>query len=150
MKQGKPKSRGRTLLRALLGFLFVLAGCLHLALPHVYLRIMPPYLPCPVLLVYLSGAAEILGGLGLFVPLTRRVASWLLVALLLAVWPANLYMAMAHLSAPGIFGESWAQWVRLPLQVPLLWWAWWCGQTPARASGSPVTAREPIVPHNPN
>jgi uncharacterized membrane protein len=78
----------------------------------------------PHLLVIVSGMAEILGGIGLLVPFTQRAAAWGLVALLVAVFPANIYMAVAHLPAPGILGQSWAQWLRLPLQIPLIFWAW--------------------------
>ncbi len=88
------------------------------------MRIMPDYLPWHLQLILISGAAEILGGIGLLVQRTRRFAAWGLVALLIAVMPANVYMATAHVSAPGILGQSWAQWLRLPLQLPLIWWAW--------------------------
>ncbi len=110
--------------RTILAVIFILAGTLHFLFPQVYLRIMPPYLPWHLALLYISGAAEITGGLGLFLPTVRHAAAWGLVALLIAVMPANLYMATAHLPAPGIFGESWAQWLRLPLQLPLIYWAW--------------------------
>jgi uncharacterized membrane protein len=69
--------------------------------------------------VYVSGVVEILCGVGLLYAPTRRVAAWGMVALLIAVFPANLYMAMA-----GIDGPQWMLWLRLPLQVPLIWWAW--------------------------
>ncbi len=124
----KLKAKGLALSRGLLGLLFVVAGVLHFVVPGIYLRIMPSYLPWHLPLVYVSGAAEVLGGVGLFVPCLRRAASWGLVALLIAVWPANIWMAVAHLPTPGILGESWAQWVRVPLQVPLMVWAWWCGR----------------------
>lgn len=110
--------------RVLLAILFVIAGSLHFIAPQVYLRIVPPSLPAPLAMVYLSGAAEILGGIGLLFPATRQAAAWGLVALLIAVLPANIYMATAHLPAPGIMGQSWAQWLRIPLQVPLIYWAW--------------------------
>jgi uncharacterized membrane protein len=110
--------------RVLLALLFMLSGTLHFLAPHLYLRIMPPYLPVPLTLVYISGTAEILGGAGLLIPSTRQAAAWGLVALLIAVLPANIYMATAHLSAPGIMGQSWAQWLRIPLQIPLIYWAW--------------------------
>ena len=97
---------------------------LHFIASLIYLRIMPPYLPQPLLLVYVSGVAEFLGGLGLLIAKTRRAAAWGLVALLIAVWPANLYMAMEHLALPGVMGQSWVQWLRLPLQLPLIYWAW--------------------------
>jgi uncharacterized membrane protein len=110
--------------RLLLAILFLVSGCLHFLAPRLYLRIMPPYLPAPLLLVYISGAAEFLGGTGLLIPSTRQAAAWGLIALLVAVLPANIYMATAHLSAPGIMGVSWAQWLRIPLQIPLIYWAW--------------------------
>jgi uncharacterized membrane protein len=108
----------------LLAVLFLLSGGFHFLAPQVYLRIMPPYLPAPVALVYLSGAAEMLGGAGLLVPSARRYAAWGLVVLLIAVLPANIYMATAHVSTPGIMGHRWAQWLRIPLQAPLIYWAW--------------------------
>jgi uncharacterized membrane protein len=109
--------------RILLAVLFLVAGSLHFVAPQVYLRIVPPYLPAPLALVYISGAAELLGGAGLLIPSMRRLAAWGLVALLVAVLPANIYMATAHLRAPGIMGQSWAQWLRIPLQLPLIYWA---------------------------
>lgn len=120
------KSSGSQVGRIILAILFVAAGILHFLIPQPYLRIVPPYLLHPRLLVEVSGAAEILGGLGLLLPIpsVRRLAAWGLVALLIAVWPANLYMAMAHLALPGIMGQSWAQWLRVPLQIPLIYWAW--------------------------
>ncbi len=108
----------------ILSIFFILAGCLHFVIPQTYLRIMPPYFPSPITLIYISGAAEILGGIGLFIPSTRRAAAWGLVALLIAVMPANIYMATAHVAFPGTMGQSWAQWARLPLQIPLIYWAW--------------------------
>jgi uncharacterized membrane protein len=110
--------------RILLALLFILAGSLHFAFPQNYLKIMPPYLPTPLALVYLSGAAEILGGIGLLLPSPRRLAAWGLVVLLIAVLPANIHMAAAHLRFPGVMGQSWAQWLRVPLQLPLIYWAW--------------------------
>lgn len=110
--------------RILLAILFLVAGSLHFIAPHVYLRIVPPSLPVPLAIVYISGIAEILGGVGLLFPTTRQAAAWGLVILLVAVLPANIYMATAHLAAPGIMGQSWAQWLRIPLQLPLIYWAW--------------------------
>ena len=91
----------------MLSLMFVAAGLLHFIFPLAYLRLMPPYLPWHLPLVYLSGAA----------------AAWGLAALLVAVLPANIYMATAHLPAPWIFGQHWAQWLRIPMQVPLFLWA---------------------------
>src|SRR5579859_1464159 len=95
---------------------------MHFVIPDTYVRIVPPGLPAPRLLVELSGVAEILGGLGLLVPFTRRAAAWGLVALLVTVFPANIYMAVYHVPATGILGQSWLRWLRLPLQIPMIWW----------------------------
>ena len=110
--------------RTILAVLFVIAGAMHFIIPKAYLRIMPPWLPHPAALIDISGAAEILGGLGLLVPFSRHFAAWGLVALLIAVLPANVYTATAHLPLPGLAGQSWLQWARIPLQLPLIYWAW--------------------------
>ena len=83
---------------------------------------MPPQLPYPNLLVHISGACEILGGLGLLLPATRTLAASGLIALLIAVLPANLYMALDHAHWLNI--PQWLLWTRLPLQLPLIAWAW--------------------------
>jgi len=107
--------------RGLLAALFVGAGLLHFLKPAAYLRVMPPYLPAPELLVLLSGAAEVAGGLGLLWPATRRAAGWGLLALLVAVFPANVYMLQIH---EQLHLPAWALWARLPLQPLLLWGVW--------------------------
>jgi uncharacterized membrane protein len=98
----------------------VAAGFLHFFRPDPYMRIMPPYIPWHRAMVYISGAAEIAGGIGLLIPSLRRPAAWGVVALLIAVFPANLYMAT---SAPQF---SWILWGRLPLQPVLIWWVLAC------------------------
>ncbi len=108
--------------RILLAVIFVVAGALHFLATPAYLRIMPPVLPSPTLLVYVSGLCEILGGLGLLFPATRAFAAWGLIALLIAVLPANLHMALDHAHWPHI--PQWLLWARLPLQLPLIAWAW--------------------------
>ena len=114
-------SSGTNFSRLLLALLFVAAGVWHFVRPAGYLRIMPPMLPAPLLLVCLSGAAEVAGGLGLLWPPTRRWAGWGLLVLLVAVFPANLYMALIH---EQLHLPAWAAWARLPLQLPLMWWVW--------------------------
>jgi uncharacterized membrane protein len=108
--------------RAILAILFVVAGTLHFVFTPAYLKIMPPWLPSPVLLVQISGVCEMLGGIGLLAPGTRRAAAWGLILLLVAVLPANIQMALDHAKWPAI--PVWALWARVPLQVPLIWWAW--------------------------
>jgi uncharacterized membrane protein len=115
-------SRFTTASRYVLGLLLVAAGTLHFIAPGPYLRIMPPYLPAPLALVYLSGLAEIRLGLGLIFERTRRWAAWGTVALLIAVFPANVYMAQANDSLFHL--PTWVVWARLPLQLVLIAWAW--------------------------
>ena len=103
--------------------LFVVSGILHLVMPKPYIRIVPPMLPGPDLLVLISGGAEILGGIGLLVPRLKRPAGYGLAVLLIAVFPANIYMAVAHVPSDGLLGNQWLQWLRLPVQVPLIWLA---------------------------
>jgi uncharacterized membrane protein len=105
-----------------LALLFIVAGLLHFIFPIPYLRIMPPFLPWPRTLVWISGAAEMAGGLGLLLPVLRRASAYGLALLLVTVFPANLYMAVTHVPFPGLMGRSWIQWLRLPLQIPLILW----------------------------
>ena len=111
--------------RLMLAAVFVVAGVLHFLLTPVYLRIMPGYLPSPRLLVLLSGFLEILGGVGLVFPgstAVRQTAAWGLIALLFAVMPANVQMALDHARWSAI--PEWLLWLRIPMQLPLIWWAW--------------------------
>jgi uncharacterized membrane protein len=116
-----PRSRKRSWL--LLGVAFLGAGMNHFAMPRAYRRIVPPSLKdrAPGIVVA-SGVAEMLGGLGVLLPWTRRPAGIGLIALLAAVFPANLYMART----PEDFRKipRWALYARLPLQPLMMWWAW--------------------------
>lgn len=111
-----------TLGRIGMAVLFLGAGAMHFVVPAAYERIIPPYLPAPRTLVLVSGACEMLGGAGLLLPFSRRVAAWGLVALLVAVMPANVQMAIDHDHWRKI--PEWALWLRLPIQLPLIAWAW--------------------------
>jgi uncharacterized membrane protein len=104
---------------------FVVAGSLHFAVPGPYIRIVPPWLPWPAHLVAISGFFEILGGLGLIAPAFRRAAAWGLVALLAAVFPANIYMATDPTAAGAANIPTVLLWARLPLQVAFAWWVLW-------------------------
>jgi uncharacterized membrane protein len=77
-------------------------------------------------MVYISGAAEIAGGFGLLLPRVRRLAAWGLVALLIAVFPANIYMALDHVQITTNPLSPWVLWSRLPLQFLLIWWILSC------------------------
>jgi len=107
--------------RYALAAIFAGAGLLHFIRPATYLHIMPPVLPVPLALVYVSGFFEIAGGLGLLFGATRWWAALGLVLLLVAVFPANVYMAQI---ADQLRLPAWAAWGRLPLQALLMWWVW--------------------------
>ena len=109
--------------RWLLAALFVVAGVSHFLRPPFYDRMVPPYLPAPHLLVIISGIAEIFLGVLLVIPRFSRLAAWGLIALLIAVSPANIHMAL-H---PNLFPEFHpaALWIRLPVQLVLMAWAYW-------------------------
>ena len=109
------------MLTRLFGPFFVFAGIMHFVIPRQYEAIMPDYLPAHKELVQASGVAEIAGGLGVMHPSTRRVASWWSIATLIAVFPANLHMALhpdKYKQVPRI-----ALYLRLPVQLLFIAWA---------------------------
>ncbi len=109
----------------LLGLLFVGAGVNHFVIPRPYRQIVPPWtgrVADADTIVAVSGVAEVAGGLGVLVPATRRISGWWLIALLVAVFPANLHMALNPNEFPRI--PRWALYARLPLQPLAMWWAW--------------------------
>lgn len=110
----------------LASLLYIAAGTLHFFRHELYLKIMPPYIPWPAAMVAISGVAEILGGFGLLVPSARRFAAWGLVALLVAVMPANIYMAQNAIQVTTVPLPQWLLWARLPAQGVLIWWLLWC------------------------
>jgi uncharacterized membrane protein len=103
--------------------LFLSSGTLHFVRPEIFRQIIPPALPSPGALVAISGAAEIAGAIGLWVPAVRRPAALGLIALLFAVFPANVYMAVEHERFAAV-APAWLLYFRLPLQVVLLAWVW--------------------------
>ena len=113
-----------TVLRKLAGPFFIGAGALHFLKPEPYRAIMPPYVPAPDAMVALSGVAEMAGGAGLVVPATRRWAGWWLVATLVAIFPANVHMAIhPERYARHVPGGRTGLYVRLPFQAVLIAWA---------------------------
>jgi len=113
----------KPLLRYVLGILFIAAGLYHFINPDFYLRIMPHYLPWHLFLVHLSGLFESALGIMLLIPKFTRLAAWGLIALLIAVFPANIHMAMNPQLYPDI--PPFALWLRLPLQGVFIAWAYW-------------------------
>jgi uncharacterized membrane protein len=106
----------QNLLRWLMAAFFVVAGLNHFREPAVYLGMMPPWLPWPDALIAVSGACEVLGGIGILVPRTRRAAAWGLIALLAAVFPANVHVALMG-RMPGFGFSPAVLWLRLPFQA---------------------------------
>lgn len=109
-----------------LAFAMIAIGLLHFVRPKPFVRIVPKYLPAPLPLVYISGFFEILGGIGLLIPVTRVWAAWGLIALYVAVFPANVYMLTDDVSLdPKKPIPRWALWLRLPFQLVFIAWAYW-------------------------
>lgn len=108
--------------KALMALLYILAGLNHFANPKLYLTLMPPYIPYPEACVWLSGWAEILLGSLLCWPQVSRWAAWGIILLLIAIFPANVHMALHPEIFPTI--PLWLRWLRLPLQGLLIAWAY--------------------------
>ena len=115
----------RGISRWLLAAFFIAAGANHFRDPGFYLPAMPSWLPWHRELLDLSGVAEVLGGIGVLVPLTRRAAGWGLIALLIAIFPANVNMALNDVQPSGRHIDRWLLWARLPIQAVLVAWVWW-------------------------
>lgn len=115
----------KELLRVILAVCIIVAGILHFAVPEPFIRIVPDFLPSPAALVYISGVFEILGGIGLLTPPVSQLAAWGLLALFIAVFPANINMAVNHIHIDGIPDGNWFQAIRLPFQAVLIAWAYW-------------------------
>lgn len=112
----------RTLSRSLLAILMIGAGIMHFVNPAFFVKIVPPYLPWPLGLVYLSGLCEIALGVLLLVSKTSRIAAWGLIALFVAVFPANIYVYQHQELIPA---SPLMHFLRLPLQALLILWAYW-------------------------
>jgi uncharacterized membrane protein len=126
-----PLRRGQklqTAFRLALAMFFVAAGAMHFLRPDFYLQIMPPYLPWPLALVYFSGACEVLVGCTVVPLATRRFAGFGLIALLVAVLPANVQMAIDPEVVADWNIPAWILWLRLPFQGVLIAWVYWATQ----------------------
>ena len=124
-------SRARRLGLGVVFLWFLIGGIAHFAFTATEMRIVPPYIPWPREVVWLSGVFELLGAVGLLWPPTRRWAGWGLFALTIAVTPAHIYM----LQEPQLFAVPyWALVLRLPLQTALLALIAWCIRQPSPKS----------------
>jgi uncharacterized membrane protein len=106
----------------LMAVVYIAAGIYHFANPKLYMKIMPTYLPWHLQLVYISGVIEIALGILLIPEGTRSIAAWLIIALLIAIFPANIQMAITFWQKNS--SALWMAIARLPLQGVLIWWAW--------------------------
>ena len=119
------KYRLKLAFRWLCAAFFAGTGVTHFTDPGPFLSIVPPYLPFPLALVYISGFFEIAGGVGILVPRTRRLAGWGLVALLVAVYPANIHMLVNEVYMEGMPQSKTLLWVRMPFQLIFAAWVMW-------------------------
>ncbi|MBT8296422.1 MAG: DoxX family protein [Gramella sp.] len=106
----------------LMAFMYIIAGIFHFLKPKMYMRIMPRYLPAHKSLVYLSGMAEILLGIGLLFPATKNLAIYGIILMLSIFFLVHFYMLSSEKAAAGL--PKWILIVRIPLQFVLIWWAW--------------------------
>jgi uncharacterized membrane protein len=131
-----------------LAALFLFVGTMHFVRPAFFLPLMPGWLPAHAELVALSGLAELVTGVLLLVPAWRVLGGWLAFATLLAVWPANWHHALSggisHPDLPRAMADATVAWVRLPMQIPLLWWAWWVAR-----HGSPAPVPRSVARRSP-
>lgn len=120
-------TRKQTAARWVLALFMIVAGVNHFLAPEIYLGMMPVWLPAKEVANLISGAAEIAGGIGLLIPCLRRAAAWGLITLLVAVFPANVHVALqGHMvgfesASPALL------WLRLPFQAVFIAWVWWVG-----------------------
>lgn len=119
----------RSNMRIATGVTFLLPGFLHFWNPEMYFKMMPPFLPSHLFLIYLSGFLEILGGIGLTISKTKRWASYGLVLLLLvAIIPSNVYMVWENVKLGNFMDAEIFRWLKLPVHFALIWIVWWVGK----------------------
>ena len=111
--------------RVMLAVFMVVAGLSHFFADSMYIKIYPPLLPYPATMVYFTGVAEILGGIGLLIPRVSQAAAWGFVILFIGVYPANINMAVNNIHLDNIPDGNWFQAIRLPFQFVLIAWAYW-------------------------
>jgi len=123
------------------GLFYLFAGTMHFLNPQAYMPMMPPYLPWHRELILLSGAAELILGIGVLVPRTRTLAAWGIILLLIAILPANLHVALNNVPLFGATqGLGAGNWARLPFQLVLAWWAYLYTRPDAQGASAPARA----------
>ena len=136
-----PSSRSplTEIFRVILAIAMITVGTLHFTHADQFARIVPPPLPA-FAMVYISGVFEILGGVGLLVPFLSVAAAWGLIALFVAVFPANIYQALNSIAIDGIPDHPALYWFRLPFQAVLIGWAWVYTRKPEQQPGATQVA----------
>ncbi len=119
------------ILRWAAALFFINAGALHFVIPDFYRSMMPPFVPFADFFIILSGIAEIAGGIGLLIPSVRKKAGWMLAVLLIAIFPANIYVAVTTPALPGLDYTPESMWWRLILQPIFVWWVWFVSIRPS-------------------
>src|SRR5438552_2825565 len=117
--------RAKSIARIFIAAAMVGIGLMHFVRPAGFVAIVPKILPEPLLLVYVSGVFEVLLGAALLVPPVRKFAGWGLIALFIAVFPANVNMAVNEIQPEGMVLSPAAMWARLPFQIVFIVLAWW-------------------------
>lgn len=129
-----PETKLKRLFRVISGLSMIAVGVLHFVRPSGFVKIVPAWLPAPLFLVHLSGFFEIAGGFGLFPRRLHRGAAFGLIALYVAVFPANINMAVHDIQPDGAHIPVALLWLRLPFQAAFIALAWWLSRSPtARA-----------------
>lgn len=131
----------KEVLRVIFSTSLIIVGVTHFLQPEQYARIVPPPFP-PLASVYFSGLFEILGGIGLLIPFLSVAAAWGLIALFIAVFPANIYMALHNIKIEGIPQNQLLYWARLPFQAVLISWAWWYTRNPQEQPGASLVEKQ--------
>ncbi len=125
---GEP--RAKLVVRVLVAIAMAAIGVSHFTSAEGFVAIVPRALPAPLLLVQISGACEVLGGVGLLVRPVQVAAAWGLIALYVAVFPANVNMAVNHIhQLGGMTVPEWALWLRLPFQGVFIGVAYWLARS---------------------
>jgi uncharacterized membrane protein len=114
----------KKILLYLMSLFYTLAGLLHFIIPEFYKKMMPSYLPAHDLLILLSGIAEVILGLSLLIPKTRKIACYGVIALLIAIFPANVFMLQQAMNGVDMGASVSALAIRLPFQFLFIYWAW--------------------------
>lgn len=120
---------GKRVVRVLAAVAMIAVGVLHFVSPSGFVKIVPSWLPAPLVLVWVSGFFEILGGVGLLIARMHRAAAYGLIALYVAVFPANINMAVNDIQPADFHVPAWAMWGRLPFQALFIGVAWWLSRS---------------------